>query len=40
MEIRPIRSLTGDVYHYEVFLDDVRVPANLRLGRGEGSWRC
>src|SRR5437867_11409206 len=37
MEIRPIRSLTGDVYHYEVFLDDVRVPANLRLGpEGEG----
>src|SRR5436189_2393888 len=37
MEIRPIRSLTGDVYHYEVFLDDVRVPANLRLGpAGEG----
>src|SRR5207244_1618791 len=37
MEIRPIRSLTGDVYHYQVFLDDVRVPANLRLGpEGEG----
>src|SRR3989440_7868302 len=37
MDIRPIRSLTGDVYHYEVFLDDVRVPAELRLGpEGEG----
>src|SRR2546426_4048414 len=37
MDIRPIRSLTGDVYHYEVFLDDVRVPADLRLGpEGEG----
>src|SRR3989442_935459 len=32
MDIRPIRSLTGGVYHYEVFLDDVRVPAELRLG--------
>jgi hypothetical protein len=29
MDIRPIRSLTGGVYHYEVFLDDVRVPAGL-----------
>jgi alkylation response protein AidB-like acyl-CoA dehydrogenase len=37
MDIRPIRSLTGEVYHYEVFLDDVRVPADLRLGpEGEG----
>src|SRR5919201_217439 len=32
MDIRPIRSLTGGVYHYEVFLDDVRVPADLMLG--------
>src|SRR5436190_15943228 len=37
MDIRPIRSLTGEVYHYEVFLDNVRVPADLRLGpEGEG----
>jgi alkylation response protein AidB-like acyl-CoA dehydrogenase len=37
MDIRPIRSLTGGVYHYEVFLDDVRVPAALMLGpEGEG----
>ena len=37
LEIRPIRSLTGDVYHYEVFLDDVRVPADMMLGpEGEG----
>ena len=37
MDIRPIRSLTGDVYHYEVFLDDVRVPGDLMLGpEGEG----
>jgi len=37
MDIRPIRSLTGAVYHYEVFLDDVRVPADLMLGpEGEG----
>jgi len=37
MDVRPIRSLTGGVYHYEVFLDDVRVPADLMLGpEGEG----
>src|SRR5207302_611310 len=37
MDIRPIRSLTGGVYHYEVFLDDVRVPVELMLGpEGEG----
>jgi alkylation response protein AidB-like acyl-CoA dehydrogenase len=37
MDIRPITSLTGEVYHYEVFIDDVRVPEGLRLGpEGEG----
>ena len=37
LDIRPIRSLTGEVYHYQVFLDEVRVPADFRLGReGEG----
>ncbi|MBI4637914.1 MAG: acyl-CoA dehydrogenase family protein [Candidatus Rokubacteria bacterium] len=33
MDIRPIRSLTGEVYHYEVFLDRVRVPGDYLLGR-------
>jgi alkylation response protein AidB-like acyl-CoA dehydrogenase len=37
LDIRPIRSLTGKVYHYEVFLDRVRVPHTSLLGReGEG----
>jgi 3-oxocholest-4-en-26-oyl-CoA dehydrogenase alpha subunit len=37
MDVRPIRSMTGGVYHYEVFLDAVRVPADYLLGReGEG----
>jgi alkylation response protein AidB-like acyl-CoA dehydrogenase len=37
MDIRPIRSMTGEVYHHEVFLDDVRVSADLMLGPpGEG----
>jgi alkylation response protein AidB-like acyl-CoA dehydrogenase len=33
MTIRPIRSLTGGVYHHEVFLDGVRVPAHVLLGK-------
>jgi len=37
LDIRPIRSLTGEVYHHEVFLDEVRVPAAYLLGtEGEG----
>jgi alkylation response protein AidB-like acyl-CoA dehydrogenase len=37
MDIRPIKSLTGDVYHYEVFIDDVRVHESQRLGpEGQG----
>jgi alkylation response protein AidB-like acyl-CoA dehydrogenase len=37
MDIRPIASLTGEVYHYETFIDDVRVPADLMLGpEGDG----
>src|SRR5438552_4934225 len=33
MEIRPIRNMTGGIYHYEVFLDEVRVPRDMLLGR-------
>src|SRR5262249_33617532 len=33
MDIRPIRSMTGKVYHYEVFLDAVRVPSEYLMGR-------
>jgi alkylation response protein AidB-like acyl-CoA dehydrogenase len=37
LDVRPIRSLTGQVYHYEVFLDAVRVPADYLLGtEGQG----
>jgi alkylation response protein AidB-like acyl-CoA dehydrogenase len=38
MEIRPIRSLTGEVYHYEVFLDGVRVHRDWVLGREHEGW--
>ena len=33
MDVRPIRSLTGQVYHYEVFMDGVRVPRDFVMGR-------
>ena len=39
MDIRPIRSLTGEVYHYEVFLDEVRVPADYLLGTEHQGFR-
>ena len=37
LTLRPILAMTGEVYHYEAFLDEVRVPAWRVLGReGEG----
>jgi alkylation response protein AidB-like acyl-CoA dehydrogenase len=33
LDIRPIRSMTGQVYHYQVFLDDVRVSKDYLLGK-------
>lgn len=37
MDVRPIRSLTGQVYHYEIFMDGVRVPHDWVMGKpGEG----
>jgi hypothetical protein len=33
MDIRPIRNMTGGIYHYEVFLDAVRVPRDYLLGK-------
>jgi len=37
MDVRPIRSLTGQVYHYETFMDGVRVPVDWVMAkRGEG----
>ena len=40
MDIRPIRSMAGAVYHYEVFIDNVSVHADYRLGgENEGFTR-
>ena len=33
LDIRPIRSMTGGGYHYEVFLDTVRVEKDYLLGK-------
>jgi alkylation response protein AidB-like acyl-CoA dehydrogenase len=35
LETRPIRSMTGQVYHYEVFLDQVRVQKDYLLGKAD-----
>ena len=39
LTLRPIVSLTGEVYHYEAFLDDVRVPAWRIMGREHEGFR-
>ncbi|HZQ77365.1 MAG TPA: acyl-CoA dehydrogenase family protein [Acidimicrobiia bacterium] len=39
VEVRPLRQMTGDAEFNEVYLNDVRLPDDLRLG-GEGDgWR-
>ena len=38
IEVRPIRTLTGDSEFAEVFFSDVRVPASSLLGPLNGGW--
>jgi alkylation response protein AidB-like acyl-CoA dehydrogenase len=38
MDIRPIQNMTGGVYHYEVFLDTVRVPKEYLLGKEDAGF--
>ena len=38
VEVRPLRQLTGDSHFNEVFLTDVRVPAENVLGDVNGGW--
>lgn len=39
IEVRPIRQMTGGASFNEVFLSDVRVPDELRLGPVGGGWK-
>ena len=38
LDIRPIRSMTGKVYHYEVFVDSVRVQKDYLLGQEDAGF--
>ncbi len=39
VEVRPIRMMSGDYEFNEVFLTDVRVPDNQRVGEVNGGWK-
>lgn len=39
LELRPLRQINGDAHFSEVFLDDVWVPDEMRLGQPGDGWR-
>jgi alkylation response protein AidB-like acyl-CoA dehydrogenase len=39
VEVRPLRQITGEAEFNEVFLDDVRIPDDQRLGDIGAGWR-
>jgi alkylation response protein AidB-like acyl-CoA dehydrogenase len=39
VQVRPLRDLTGGHLFAEVFFDDVRVPAQMRIGEENDGWR-
>jgi alkylation response protein AidB-like acyl-CoA dehydrogenase len=38
IDVRPLRQMTGASHFSEVFLDDVRIPADMVLGEVDGGW--
>ena len=38
IEVRPLRTATGDAEFCEIFFDDVRVPADALLGPEHEGW--
>lgn len=40
IEIRPIKQITGTAHFNEVFLTDVRIPAENVVGEVNGGWAC
>jgi alkylation response protein AidB-like acyl-CoA dehydrogenase len=39
IEVRPLRTMTGEVMFSEIFLTDVRVPVSSMLGPLNGGWK-
>ncbi len=39
-DVRPLRQMTGSSHFNEVFLDEVRIPADQVLGEVGGGWAC
>ena len=37
--VRPLREMTGETHFNEVFLDDVRLPSDCRIGAEGDGWR-
>jgi alkylation response protein AidB-like acyl-CoA dehydrogenase len=40
IEVRPLRQMTGDAHFNEVFLNEVHIPDENRLGPVGGGWGC
>ena len=38
LDVRPLRQMTGGAHFNEVFLDDVRIPDDCRIGPVDGGW--
>jgi alkylation response protein AidB-like acyl-CoA dehydrogenase len=38
VEVRPIRQITGEAEFNEVFMDDVRIPLNMLVGKENEGW--